>query len=85
MQTEARELDAGLLYVILPPIELVMPDKITMHTGAAVREVMASGVQQKWYDWFRGAVEAAGIETIDLLPSFRKDGRQRLYANDMHL
>lgn len=85
LKVEAAASKADLVVVMLPSFTLAFPEKAQTAVPDKIKAVIKSGTQQAFYDWFRGELTEREVETIDLLPAIRKDGRQTLYANDMHL
>jgi len=76
--------DAALLVAVLPSFDLVFPEP-----ASAVSAPAAALLRRKTNVNLHAALVAAlyeqGIETVDLLPRFRADGRLALYAEDYHI
>lgn len=76
--------DFDLLFALLPSIDLTFPDHIAK-ASEEVRDVIESGLQEDFHNWFATQVRARGFEVVDLLPVFRADNNFDLYASDCHI
>lgn len=80
----AKEFQAELLLVYLPPYDLVAPEAVAAMSAEA-KQVVASGMNQKLHDEFLGAAGYLKIPVVDLLPPFRESAGPYLYASDYHI
>ena len=86
-QTEPKEGDeqgARLFIALLPPFDLVFPDRAAAASDYA-SEVVVGGEQQRFHDAIHAALARARIGTLDLLPRFREIAAPELYALDYHI
>ncbi|MCA8949338.1 MAG: SGNH/GDSL hydrolase family protein [Planctomycetes bacterium] len=80
----ASEHDCQLVVVALPSFDLVFPERASLASARAA-EVVQSATQNRMHDDFLALLRRRGIDHVDLLPVFQRDGRLELYAGDFHI
>lgn len=80
----AKEHDAELLWVLIPPADLVFASKLGRLSERA-RAVLDGGVQERIHGEFVEMLSGRGATVIDLLKPFRATDDLALYATDFHI
>lgn len=80
----AAQHGARLVVGLLPSYDLVFPDRVASY-GARAMEAVAGGANERLRAEFRALLAARSIAAVDLVETFRADGRDALYATDYHV
>ncbi len=74
----------SLVFALVPSYDLVFPERAAAR-GERVAEVVSAGINARLRDGLRALLAERGLDCVDLLETFRQDGRDALYAADYHI
>ncbi len=84
LRATAKKHNCEIIWVLIPPFDLVFPDKVANASPLAAATVK-SGVQAKLHNWFRSLLEEGQNPVIDLLDDFKANATLGIYAYDFHI